>query len=208
MTQVVHQRQPAVDNDIDTVRALCHDLRQPLSAIMLLAGCAGGDVDRRLAMITEQAAWVAELLTTVLTDAAEDETVQADITLLARQAVARVTPTARCSLTVKASPPAEAWVRPVALSRALGCLLDNAIRAAGDDGHVVVTVEGGVDEVHIAVADDGPGLGKIASVTSLGLTTTRAMVAACRGRFELRQGPVRGVVAEIALPSAVTRMRA
>ena len=35
-------------------------------------------------------------------------------------------------------------------------------------------------------SDDGPGLGKVASRTSLGLTTTRAMVAACNGSFRLR----------------------
>jgi signal transduction histidine kinase len=93
----------------------------------------------------------------------------------------------------------------VALSRALACVLDNAVRAAGDGGHVTVRVDADHDGVHLSVVDDGPGLGKIASRTSLGLTTTRAMVAACNGTFDLHGGPDGGVVADIRLTSSGLR---
>jgi signal transduction histidine kinase len=53
--------------------------------------------------------------------------------------------------------------------------------------------------VHLSVVDDGPGLGKIASRTSLGLTTTRAMVASCGGSFEIHGGARGGVEADIRL---------
>jgi signal transduction histidine kinase len=57
-------------------------------------------------------------------------------------------------------------------------------------------------DVHVLVIDDGPGLGKVAAQTSLGLTTTRAMVAACNGSFVLQPGAAGGVVADIRLRRA------
>jgi signal transduction histidine kinase len=99
----------------------------------------------------------------------------------------------------------EVWARPVALSRALACVLDNAVRAAGEGGHVTVGVQLDCAGVHLTVSDDGPGLGFVAARTSLGLTTTRAMVAACNGSFELYAGRDGGVVADICLAEAGIR---
>jgi signal transduction histidine kinase len=59
--------------------------------------------------------------------------------------------------------------------------------------------------VHLTVTDNGPGLGRVAARTSLGLTTTRAMVAACSGSFELYAGPDGGAVADICLAQAELR---
>ena len=59
-----HQR-PVAGGEIDTVRALLHDLRQPLAAILLLAGTEGGDVGRKMDGIAGQARWLAELVETV-----------------------------------------------------------------------------------------------------------------------------------------------
>ncbi|WP_425565344.1 ATP-binding protein [Pedococcus aerophilus] len=92
----------------------------------------------------------------------------------------------------------------MALGRALACVLDNAVRAAGGEGHVTVTVHTDGAGVHVTVRDDGPGLGRIASVTSLGLTTTRAMVAACKGSFRLYTADEGGVIADICLPPSVS----
>ena len=67
-----HQR-PVAGGEIDTVRALLHDLRQPLAAILLLAGTEGGDVGRKMDGIAGQARWLAELVETSLSEAAADE---------------------------------------------------------------------------------------------------------------------------------------
>jgi signal transduction histidine kinase len=185
--------------DIDTIRALCHDLRQPLAAILLLSDSGDGDVDRKMEVISDQARWLSQLVDTVLSDAAHDEVGAVDVTELAALTVLRAQPTANCDVTVEAPGQILAWARPVALGRAVGCVLDNAIRAAGPGGHVAVVVEQEHDTVHLSITDDGPGLGKIASRTSLGLTTTRAMVAACHGTFLLRSGSGSGAVADICL---------
>ena len=191
----------ASSRDIDTIRALCHDLRQPLAAILLLSDSGNGDVDRKMEVITDQARWLSQLVDTVLTDAATDTVQPVDVAELAGLAVHRAQPTAGCDISLDVEDTVQAWARPVALGRAVSCVLDNAIRAAGTGGHVRVAVEGEPECVHLTITDDGPGLGKIASRTSLGLTTTRAMVAACDGTFDLRAGATGGAEADICLHS-------
>lgn len=200
MTALFHEPpQSLAAEDIDTIRALCHDLRQPLAAIMLLASSPDGDVGRKLAIISDQTQWLRELVEVVLGDAATDQEAWVDVAALAEEAALRGRPTAECDIRLVGASTAGAWARPVALARALGCVLDNAIRAAGPGGHVVIDVRQTRDGVTLAITDDGPGPGKIVSQTSLGLTTTRAMIASCRGSFALRPAPRGGAVAEIRL---------
>ncbi|WP_330476146.1 sensor histidine kinase [Terrabacter sp. C0L_2] len=192
--------------EIDTIRALCHDLREPLAAIMLLSTSAKGDVGGKLEAISRQAQWLAELVASSLDQAAEDDLQWVEVGAAARAAAERARCSTAASITVRAVSDGWAWARPVALGRALGCLLDNAVRAGGPDGHVVVTVAEVDDVVHVSVRDDGPGLGRVAHRTSLGLTTVRAMVAACRGAFSLSAADGGGAVAEIALPAGTVHL--
>ncbi|MHB8275838.1 MAG: ATP-binding protein, partial [Dermatophilaceae bacterium] len=97
--------------------------------------------------------------------------------------------------------PALTVAAPVALSRAVSCVLDNAVRAAGTGGRVTVEVTGTDKEITVRVIDDGPGLGRVPINNSLGLTITRALVSACGGGFELRPGTESGMVARIVLPA-------
>lgn len=185
--------------EIDTVRALLHDLRQPLAAILLMAGAEGGDDRRKLDVIAGQAQWLSEVVETSLSEAATDEVVPTDVERIVREGVDRAAATTGCRFTVDVVGARRAWARPVALSRALACVLDNAVRAAGESGAVTVTVVEDSTGTHVRVADTGPGFGRIASRTSLGLTTTRAMVAACQGTFDIRDGRDGGAVADICL---------
>ncbi|NMM22664.1 MAG: response regulator [Phycicoccus sp.] len=187
--------------NIDTVRALCHDLRQPLAAIMLLASSDGGDVRRRMDGILEQAQWLSDMVEGVLGDAAEDLPTNLDVVGLASRCVQLAQPTARCRVSFSGVGRALAVAAPVALSRAVNCVLDNAVRAAGPGGHVTVEVATTGAEVTIQVIDDGPGLGHVPPNNSLGLTIARALVSACGGTFELRPGTLCGMVAEIVLPA-------
>lgn len=185
--------------DVDTIRALCHDLRQPLAAILLLAGAESGDPARKLAGIAEQARWLADLVDDVLVEAAGDGVEQVDVATSAELVASRARPTAECDIAVWASPGAVAMARPVAIGRAIGCLVDNAVRAAGPGGHVEIIVADSGDEIVVTVTDDGPGLGQVTSRTSLGLGITRALVASCRGGFDLRSGTSGGAVATVRL---------
>lgn len=187
--------------EMDTIRALFHDLREPLAAIMLLSASPKGDVDGKLHAISEQAQWLAQLVDLSLDDAASDRLQWVDIRRVAEEVAARGRTTTTANIEVVTRGGTGAWARPVALSRALACLLDNAVRAAGPDGHAVICVAGRGSSLHLTVEDDGPGLGGVAHRTSLGLTTVRAMVAACHGSFRLASGDNGGAVAEIDLPT-------
>jgi signal transduction histidine kinase len=186
---------------VDTVRALCHDLRQPLAAILLLAQARGGDAEVRFDGILREARWLSELIECVIGGAADDLPERVDVGDLVERCVHRVQPTATCHMAFFAIDQAMVMALPVALSRAVSCVLDNALRAAGSGGQVTVSVSDTGNEIVIGVIDDGPGLGLVPTNNSLGLTITRALVSACGGRFELKPGPARGAVAEIVLPA-------
>ena len=186
---------------LDTIRALCHDLRQPLAVILLLAGAEGSNVRQRFSGILEQTQWLSNMVENVIGGAANDQATSVDVVNLVTRCVLRAQPIARCEIECIGIERAIAVVAPVALSRAVSCVLDNAARAAGPGGHVTVEVNSTDSEVTIQVIDDGPGLGKVPTNNSLGLTITRALVCACGGAFELRPGPAGGVVARIVLPA-------
>ena len=188
-------------SESDTVRALLHDLREPLAAILLLSASSSGDVEEKLNRISEQASWLSELVDSSLDGAAAD-----DVRLLEAGAVAdfvadRARASVKTSIAVESAAPVWAMARPVALARALGCVVDNAVRAAGPEGHVTITVGDCGEAVHLTVVDDGPGLGRVTRRTSLGLITTRAMVLSCKGTFRLGARPGGGATADITVPS-------
>lgn len=187
--------------NLDTVRALCHDLRQPLAAIQLLAGTQNGDVRHRLDLILEQVLWLSQMVEGVIGEAAEDQPVSVDVAVLASHAVLRAQATATCHIGFEGTDRAMATASPIALSRAVSCLLDNAVRAAGPHGQVTVEVRHDEAGIAILVIDDGPGLGHVPANHSLGLTITRALVSACGGSFELKPGTAVGMVAQILLPA-------
>ena len=192
--------------EVDPVRALCHDLRQPLAAVLLLAQNpvrGTGDARRRLALIAEQAAWIATVVDQVLLEAPGQHVTSVDVAACASAAANRAGATATRPISVRASGPVIAWAREVALTRALGCLIDNAVRAAGP-GAVAVDIVGADGRVEVLVTDTGPGLGGVPEQTSLGLAITRALLATCGGSFTLRNGPSGGAVARVIL-SAVER---
>ena len=193
---------------VDTVRALCHDLRQPLAAIRLLAGCEGGDVRRRMDGILDQAQWLSDMVEAVIGGAADDPPVSVDVADLAFRCVLRARPASTCAIGFVGSDQTMSFAAPVALGRAVSCVLDNAIRAAGPQGRVAVEVTGTESQVTVRIIDDGPGLGQVPANNSLGLTITRALVSACGGGFELRPGTAGGMVAQIVLPAMDSRAMA
>ena len=77
---------------VDPIRGLCHDMRQPLAAILMLAETAGSDPQRRLDLIADQARWLASLVDDVLVDAAGDDAGQVDVTACATRRGRRAAP--------------------------------------------------------------------------------------------------------------------
>jgi signal transduction histidine kinase len=180
------------------MRALCHDLIQPLTAIRVLADPRIGHDDSRLAAIRHEVAWLTDLVESVLDGAAEDRYESLDLKDVAAYAVSCGAPSA--AVTLEGSSDVRVAAPRVALVRALRCLLDNAARAAGKDGRVTVCVRAVESRAVVTVADDGPGLGHLAPQHSIGLVTVVRVLRDCGGRLELEDGPLGGAVATVELP--------
>ncbi|EWT01729.1 histidine kinase [Intrasporangium oryzae NRRL B-24470] len=202
MGEVVPGNGPAESS----VRSLCHDLRQPLAIIRLLADDPGPghdprpDAEARLAGIRHEAAWLIDLVDSVLGDRLPDDRVVLDLGQVVRFAMSCTFAGTGCSHMLDVTGEVLVVARRTALARALICLLDNAIRAAGELGHVEVTVTSGSSGGVVTIADDGPGLGNLAPQHSLGLVTARAILTDCGGRLALGNRDGGGAVATVRLP--------
>lgn len=186
----------------DLVRALFHDLRQPLAALHILASTDATDTQAQLAGIREQVRWMGELVDSVLGEPGRDRVEVLDLAEIARSAMSSVPVPPRTTVSLDLVAGVTVSGRRVPLSRALLCLLDNALRAAGDGGHVELVVRRRGRWAVVSVADDGPGVGRIRQQHALGLVTVRAVLADCAGHLDLVDHVRGGAVASVTIPLA------
>ncbi len=190
-------------SDSELVRSLCHDLRQPLAAISLLARADETDTQSRLAGIRHEVGWLSDLVDSVLGDPGGAQVEVLDLEELACFATSCVPTPPRTSLSLDLMGQVFVSARRVSLARALMCLLDNALRAAGDGGRVELAVFRRTDWAVVTVTDDGPGVGRIRPQHSLGLVTVRAVLADCAGHLDLDDGVRGGAVATVTIPLTI-----
>ncbi len=139
---------------------------------------------------------------------------------LAREVVARETGGyAEGAVRVEVDDALTVKAEPRLLARALGNVIRNALRYAGDAGPVTVSATGRDGQVTLAVSDQGPGvppeaLPKLFDAffrpdtartreqggVGLGLAIVKSCVEACRGRVSASNGESGGLRMEIALP--------
>jgi two-component system sensor histidine kinase CpxA len=120
-----------------------------------------------------------------------------------------------------APPELQAMADPELLSRAVGNLIRNAARYAGQSGPIKVTASGFGERVSVVVADQGPGVppetlarlgepfyrpdfarSRETGGTGLGLAIVRTCIEACQGTVGFRNRPSGGLEAELRLPKA------
>lgn len=192
---------PGARDPGETVRTLCHDMRQPLMTLRLLALDAGGERgDAVMATVLGEVNWLEALVESVLSGREDSGPAVVDLGDVVADAVGIAFARVRCEHSIEIHGAGWAEVRRSSVKRALLCVLDNAIRAAGDGGRVDLIVSTDRGRARIVVADDGPGLGRLAPQHSLGLPTVRAVLADCGGSFSLDNGPNGGAVATIEIP--------
>jgi signal transduction histidine kinase len=193
------------------IREICHDMRQPIAAVLALADAAL--TGPRLPDVTrsqlEQISTLAQSLADVVNhwlraDEQVDEAVRlTDLVRLADEAVAAERVTFEGTLTLL--PPAEPvllHVNPVDMRRVISNVLGNATRAAGPAGQVTVEVSCDSGLAQLAVEDSGPGLGHLPEGTRLGWGIVAQILARCGGSIEYGEGALGGMRACFWLPLA------
>ena len=201
-----------------TVAAIAHDLRTPLTRLRFRAEQAPGAVrDRMAADIEEMDALIAQAMAYVRGEATPDRCERFDLAALAADCAGGFSETGG-AVTFDRGSDLPVAADPAALRRALGNLIANAVKYGGaarvkafaQDGRAVVTVE-----------DDGPGLpdeeleavfepfhraersrSRETGGAGLGLTVARQAARAHGGDVTLTNRGEGGLIARLNLPLA------
>ncbi len=199
---------------------LAHDLRSPLSSIMLAAQYLGECADpfefRDMVKMIEEAARSALELTGKALKA-RGERLTVELGELTRRVCAPLYVQARSrgvALLVDAPREARTLGDDRDLGRVLQNLLVNALQHSPRGGHVLVEVRVETDRVGWSVRDEGPGLppelretlfdvgvSGTDTGTGLGLAIVRRLVEEHRGTVDARDAPGGGALFEVWLPT-------
>ena len=180
----------------DRMKTLLHEIRQPLSAVLALAEAGRNHPDvsdgllECLAHIIQQVQEVSGAARSVVAPpraGSGQDFSRLDLDEVIESVVESVRLTSDAALL--RSGERGGWLRirgsREAVRRCLVDVVDNAARAAGPDGTVVVSLQRSPDAVRILVEDDGPGFGRAPSGTGLGLVITRETLASMGGTLSI-----------------------
>lgn len=183
---------------------LLHDVRQSLTVVMSLAAVVektldrGPEVLKRLDQMRSEAEWMTRLVSSAAPRAVDAQVL--DVGDVVADAWCATASTCECAIQLVRDAHARARVDRDELERSVRNLLDNAVRAAGDAGTVVVQVRVEPEEVAIVVRDSGPGFGNIPPQQGLGLLTVRRFAAENAGRLDVGQALPNGAEVTLHLP--------
>lgn len=150
-----------------------HELRTPLSVISLESERAlaserrADDYRQSLSVVKTECSYMAKLVEDLLLLAEADlgsagrPSEVVDLGATALEALERFGPLARLrgvSLSAADLPEVKVYGDSSALARALGNLIENAVKYCGPGGHVHVLLKATANEAIIRVHDDGPGI--------------------------------------------------
>lgn len=204
-----------------------HQLRNPLSALLLrieLLALELPEDNEEIASVRTEGKRLAQvlddLLDLALAEHAEPDLRLTDVGELAAERVDAWRPLAAergVVLECSGRGAVTAWADPVALSSALDAVVDNALKFTPEGERVTVTVASDGDVATVVVADGGPGLtedelervgdrfwrsGRHQNVkgSGLGLSITRALLAAGGGSIAYAPNAPRGLRVTVSVP--------
>lgn len=184
---------------------LRHDLRQSVGLLMALAAGVQqnlGQVADVLARIDQMRYETEKMAELVTQGESLGEPQRVDVGQVVVDTWRSAAAAAPCKMQLVCDAAAFAVVDPVALVRSVQNLLDNAVRAAGPDGSVVVRVRNHGDTVSVSVSDTGPGFGNVPTQQGLGLITVRRFAAECGGSLDVAGAPRGGARLVLRIPAA------
>lgn len=189
--------EPAAASELK-VRGLLHDLGHQMMTLSLLADSVRGDSAlsadsrQRMDLVLQEMFRIVD----IIADAVPTETATppgaVDIRALAIEVANLAHLAYNTEVTVQAGRPAVIRISAALIWRILANLVDNAVRAAGSEGHVDIRIEQELDTV-LEITDDGPGLcGGPPGLAGLGLTVVRQLLDSADGRLEVTDVPAGG----------------
>jgi two-component system sensor histidine kinase CpxA len=216
-----------VKNQKRFVGDIAHELCAPIARIQFALGIlerkADGELKPHVAVLHEEIQEMSALVNELLSfskaglDAGATPLAAVGVAAIAQKAVAREA-FASGSIEVAIAPDVIVMANEALLLRALSNVVRNAIRYAGDQGPITITVARSGSDVEISVADQGPGLPKeeLEEVfepfyrpesartretggAGLGLAIVRTCVEACGGTASCRNRTPRGLEVTIRL---------
>ncbi|MFF4575240.1 ATP-binding protein [Streptomyces sp. NPDC001410] len=203
-----------------------HQLRNPLSALLLRIELLALELpqgNEEIASVRTEGKRLAQVLDDLL-DLALAEHAEADLRLtdvgaLTEERVAAWSPAAAAKgvRLVGDCPPITAWADSITLSSALDAVIDNAVKFTPEGGTVEIVVASNGDTSTVVVTDTGPGLtdeelarvgdrfwrsGRHQNVkgSGLGLSISRALLAAGGGSITYAHNEPRGLQVTVAVP--------
>jgi signal transduction histidine kinase len=183
---------------IDPLAEIAHDLRQPIATIRaLVASLKAAEVSPdamrwHLDNLEEQIGQLGDFVCSLLailvadpdTDPVEDvRCVEANSSVAAVVQCFAVTWPGR--ITTAFGQEAVVTAPPEMLRRSVRNVLDNAARAAGKNGAILVSVVPSLMGTSIAIEDDGPGFGALPAQHSIGLKIVDRTLSEAGGSLEI-----------------------
>jgi signal transduction histidine kinase len=204
MAYVPVPRQRRAQERARDINTLCHDLRQCLTAGLLLSqlpkdNLLDAETRRRFELIQQTLTHAGALLESARDDD-EPQSWLVDLAELVEECAAVAEFSHKVRMEREVTEPVLVVGDPVLLHRAVDNMIDNAGRAAGDSGDIVIRLGASDAETWVEVTDDGPGFGRIEHGTGQGLTVVSSAVHACDGRLQISSGPGMGTSVRVTLP--------
>lgn len=199
---VPQQRRPHEEaNDYAT---LFHDLRQCVTAGLLLSqlptdSMLDNETQRRFGLLKQTLSHAGEILESAAVEKRRQEWV-VNLGDVMDDCATVAEFSHKIRVDNELTEPAIVVGDPILLHRAIDNMIDNAGRAAGNSGHILIRVGSSDNHAWIEVSDDGPGFGKIEHGTGQGLAVITSAVRACDGRLEISSGPGPGTTVRVTLP--------
>lgn len=188
---------------------LCHDLRQCLTAGLLLANLPterklDTETQRRFELLRQTLGHAADLLEKMNDDQLLPRQRPLDLAELSEQCVAVAQVGHRVGYTCDTWQQPIVMAEPVMIRRAVDNMIDNAVRAAGELGTISVRVGSDLVDAWVEVTDNGPGFGQIEHGTGRGLSVVTSAVRASGGHLAIISGPGPGTTVRLSFPRCDT----